>query len=274
MNKVLLVVAALMVLSFGGKAVQAADMPVKAAPVPVFSWSGCYVGVQAGYKWGSTDHIYGGLAGGAPQPGAPAGFDATGWFHVNGAVGGGEAGCQYQWGSWVWGIEIDGSFSAAEGQSNPSAAAIALPGAIDPRTLFSTSERWLATARGRLGYAWDNWLWYVTAGAAWGGFDLHNGLPVSVNPAANFAAERKTAAGWVVGYGTEYNLGHGWSVKSESLYIQFDRMHYGDQPFPCAPPAFPGNGGCPNADVKMHEWIWRVGMNYKFDWYTPVVAKY
>ena len=61
MKKLLLATAALMALSFGGSAVQAADMPVKAVkPIPVFSWTGCYVGVQVGYKWGSSRQEYGG----------------------------------------------------------------------------------------------------------------------------------------------------------------------------------------------------------------------
>ena len=81
--------------------------------------------------------------------------------------------------------------------------------------------------------------------------------------------------GWIVGIGTEYALIGGWSVKSEWLYANFGTFHYGDEPGLV-------NGctaGC-SADVKMHEYIWRVGMNYRFDWATfgkgkaPVVAKY
>ena len=82
--------------------------------------------------------------------------------------------------------------------------------------------------------------------------------------------------GWIVGVGTEYALLGGWSVKGEWLYANFGSMRYGD--------AQPGivNGcisGCVNADVKMYQYIWRVGMNYRFDasWgkgKAPVVAKY
>ena len=45
---------------------------------------------------------------------------------------------------------------------------------IDPVRRFSTDQRWLATARGRLGYAADRWMWYVTGGAAWSGFDVND----------------------------------------------------------------------------------------------------
>ena len=115
MKKLLLASAALMALSFGGSAVQAADMPVKAAPIPVFSWSGCYVGVQVGAKWGKSQHVSTGDHNGVVVPGFAG--NLTPEFNVNGALGGGEAGCQVQWGNWVWGVEVDGSWVAAEGQS-------------------------------------------------------------------------------------------------------------------------------------------------------------
>ena len=54
---------------------------------------------------------------GVPDAFAPVGHRLDGLYNVNGAVGGGEAGCNYQVGNWVWGVEIDGSWSAAEGQS-------------------------------------------------------------------------------------------------------------------------------------------------------------
>ena len=92
----------------------------------------------------------------------------TGNYNVNGPLGGGEAGCNYQTGNWVWGIEVDGSWADASGQGQPSAPAILARGQPGlPR--FTTNERWLMTARGRLGWAADKWLWYVTAGGAWSG---------------------------------------------------------------------------------------------------------
>ena len=82
--------------------------------------------------------------------------------------------------------------------------------------------------------------------------------------------------GWVVGIGTEYALIGGWSVKSEWLYANFGTFHYGDEPGLV--------NGCTAAasapTSRCHEYIWRVGMNYRFDWATfgkgkaPVVAKY
>ena len=105
MKKLLLASAALMALSVGGNAVQAADMPVKAPPVVVWNWSGCYVGVQAGYKWGKSEVDYG-----QNTLGRPVGSQANDDITLNGALGGGTVGCQYQWGTWVWGVEGDFSW--------------------------------------------------------------------------------------------------------------------------------------------------------------------
>jgi outer membrane immunogenic protein len=253
-QKLLLATAALTALSFGGSAVQAADMPVKAvAPVPVHTWSGCYVGVQVGYKWGKSEHTSTGFNNGVAN--GTAGDNITPWFNANGALGGAEGGCQYQWGNWVWGVEVDGSWVAAEGQSNdipPFATTF----------LSKTSERWQAMARGRIGYAWDKWLWYVTGGGTWAGIDITSFSPTVPTAAAT---ERHSRGGWVVGYGTEYDLGHGWSVKGESLYTDYGTFRALSSTV---------SGCCTERDVRYYEWVWRFGMNYRFDWYTPVVAKY
>ena len=274
MHKLLTAGAALLALGLSVPA-KAADMPVKyVAPAPVFTWTGCYVGAHIGYKWGTSKQTYGGLINGLPGPAnIPAGLDITDNYDVNGPVGGAQGGCNYQTGAWVWGVEVDGGWSSASGQAGPNANAIAL--GFNPNFLYTTNERWLATARGRLGWAADRWMWYVTGGAAWSGFDLnrYNGTGIA---GGQRVPTRVNKTGWVVGVGTEYALLGGWSVKSEFLYANFGSMHYGDEPGIV-------NGctaGCTNGDAKMYEYIWRVGMNYRFDWASwgkgkaPVVAKY
>jgi len=229
--------------------------------------------VHIGYKWGTSKQTYGGTRAGVPDAFLPVGADLTGNYNVNGPVGGGQGGCNYQTGNWVWGVEIDAGWADASGQANPTQEAI--NAGANPGRVFTTNERWLATARGRLGWAADKWLWYVTGGASWTGIDVNNDA-IAVAANANRVPTRVNRNGWIVGVGTEYALLGGWSVKSEWLYANFGTMHYGDEPGIV-------NGctaGCANADVKMHEYIWRVGMNYRFDWATfgkgkgPVVAKY
>ena len=91
----------------------------------------------------------------------------------------------------------------------------------------------------------------------------------------NRAPTRVNRSGWVVGVGTEYALIGGWSVKSELLYANFGTFHYDDSPGLRTPAS---SALAPTS--RCREYIWRVGMNYRFDWATfgkgkaPVVAKY
>jgi len=285
MHKLLTAGVALLALGLSVPA-QAADMPVKyVAPAPVFTWTGCYVGVHVGYKWGTSKQSYAGYRDGVPYRPDLVGLDLTGNYDVNGPVGGAQGGCNYQTGAWVWGVEVDGGWSSASGQAQLNQTAYQA-GALNfnyPTHLYTTNERWLATARVRLGWAADRWLWYVTGGAAWSGFDVNNYDPVQIQApySLNRQPTRVNKTGWIVGVGSEYALLGGWSVKSEFLYANFGTLHYGDEPSEVNGCTY--NITCINADVKMHEFIWRVGMNYRFDWATfgkgkgkapAVVAKY
>src|SRR5262252_1637472 len=106
MNKLLIGSVALAAMIAGPA--MAADMPLKAPPpVPVFSWTGCYWGGQIGYGWAR--------ARATATAGVFNGADKTAQYNVSGELGGGEIGCNYQVGNWVWGVEVteDQSFSAA-----------------------------------------------------------------------------------------------------------------------------------------------------------------
>ncbi len=144
MNAKFSLVAALSVLALGGVA-SAADLPRRntaptayVAPVPVFTWTGLYAGVNAGYSWGS-------------QKGAA---DAT-YGSLDGAQVGGTIGYNYQMGQIVLGVEGDDAWNQARGSK---------AGAISKSTN-------VATARGRIGYAVDRVLLFTTAGYAGGAVD-------------------------------------------------------------------------------------------------------
>ena len=117
---------------------------------------------------------------------------------------------------------------------------------VNPNFRFTTNERWLMTARGRLGWAADRWLWYVTGGAAWSGSTSTTTTAPALPPRSG-QPTRVNKGGWVVGIGTEYALIGGWSVKSEWLYANFGIAALRRR-------ARLVNGctaGCANADVKM-----------------------
>jgi outer membrane immunogenic protein len=150
---------------------------------------------------------------------------------------------------------VDGAWSRAKGDAGPTPGAIAA--GSNPLRNFETEQDWIATARARLGYAADKWLWYVTGGVAYAGLEVNNDACAVAANACRVPTSVKRF-GWIAGVGTEYALGGGWSAKGEALYANFGTFHYDDSP------AANGCVQCYSMDVKMHEWILRLGINYRF----------
>ena len=281
MNKLLIASVALAAASLGGPAL-AADMPVKAPPppVPVFTWTGCYVGLYIGDDWGKFQStVNTPTVRVATSPATP--FAATAGLtgqitndtHMSGFLGGGTVGCNYQVYNWVWGIEVDGGVTNKDGQDF-----LLPPFNPNPANLYINQihESWLGTARVRLGYAvWDKWLWYVTGGGAWARVKetewLQNQAAIGVGPTAFQAVNSSTSNiwGWTVGVGTEYALGYGWSIKSEFLYIDLGTHSFLNPGYALANAA--------PVDTRIRDYVFKFGMNYKFGWVgksPAVVARY
>jgi outer membrane immunogenic protein len=247
---------ALLAIGLEGTAARAADMPVTAPPPPVVvaNWTGCYAGLSAGASVGKSHQTAvaetAAIRGGAlVLPGAGA---TLGAHHLTGFIGGAGLGCNYQAGAWVFGVEGDWSVTNKEGQSSEPINF--------PNWIASTKERWLATARLRLGYTvWDKSLLYVTGGGAWTKVDILSAL-IPGGPGLASFTQTDQRAGWTAGIGWEYALGYGWSVKSEFLYVKFDtwRTFTGG--------AIPANVFAPR-EVKLEDFIVRAGMSYKFGGY-------
>jgi outer membrane immunogenic protein len=255
----------------------AADMPLKAPPpVVYYNWSGCYVGGHVGGKSSRADLTYGNTLG-LGFPGSPivpvAGAAVTdGSIYMSGALAGGQVGCQYEFaGGWLIGVEGDGSWTQSDGQGRVLAGTPFGPGGIafGPGNLRAqVTEHWMATARAKLGYAWDKWMFYVTGGGAWAavrtsvwGNQFVAGGLFGVAP-----EQEQTLSGWTAGFGAEYALGYGWSIKGEYLYMDFSRQTYFGTNIP---PIFS------EYNLHLRQSVARFGLNYKFDWgYGPVVAKY
>ena len=186
------------VLMLAGGAVSAADLPsgrlLPPAPaLPAFyDWSGVYLGGQAGYSWGS-DRMKQLLTAGRMPLGVS--FDV----HPDSAIGGVQAGFNYQIGSFVLGVEGDvEAMRARSGFHDPSR----VRSAGDPGGLVRVQQDWQALARARIGYAFDRFMIYGTGGAAFTNFDYKY-----YNPLAGFGEGGKfSKTGWTAGGGVDYAL--------------------------------------------------------------------
>jgi outer membrane immunogenic protein len=201
---------------------QAADIPLK-APVVVapFSWTGIYLGINAGYGTGqSTGDAYctnpaGVVSGIGCSSAMPAALKQSGGF-VGGQVGG-----NYQTGMFVWGVEADIHVS----HINDSTGAVALPCCIlVPPVPGSTLVRsanldWFGTVRGRLGLAiWDRTLIYGTGGLMYGEEVASFLAAAPPSPVTFPGYSSATHSGWVAGGGIEYAFTDRISAKVEGLY--------------------------------------------------------
>jgi outer membrane immunogenic protein len=235
----------------------AADLPMKAAPMPapVWSWTGFYVGAHAGAGWGTTETTLTSIA--APGLGVAAIGLPLAQNSRSGFLGGGQVGYNYQSGWAVFGIQGDIAGMDVKG-TTPCIIAISCTSKSD----------WLATATGRIGgVVADRALIYVKGGGAW----MHNDQSATVSAAGGLGigglgggaltSASSTAQGWLLGFGTEYAFSSNWSAFLEYDYIDFQGKNV----------AFPLNGalGFPagsviNADVVNKLSIAKVGVNYKF----------
>jgi outer membrane immunogenic protein len=271
MNKFMVGSTALIALAAAGSA-GAADLPVKAPPMvaaPVFSWTGCYIGVHAGYGWGQNRNSFGdAIASGLTEvEGFPAEFGPFN-HNTNGGVVGGQVGCNQQFANnWVVGIEgelwwsgMKGSFTAPEDGADPGTF-----------SRFESRNRWDGDLALRLGYAWGRSLLYGKAGVAVGSFrytEWHDDFP-STHACPNFGTcsvdITNTRAGLLLGAGWEYAWTNNWTFK-----VEYDYINYGSTNI-----AYPSLGaGLPPFPVKDTKQIVKAGVNYKFDWGGPVVARY
>jgi outer membrane immunogenic protein len=268
-------------LSLGiASAAFAADIPAKApvykAPVvAAFNWAGWYAGLNAGGAWGHSD------------PSTSTVFSPAGYFaatsvtaigvagqqraKTSGFTGGGQLGYNWQWGNTVFGLETDFEYFRQNGSATSGAVyPCCAPTAFTINSSVTTD--WLFTARPRLGWAVNNWLFYVTGGLALTELKGNFTFTDTFATALETASVSKTKAGWTVGGGVEAGLWGNWTAKVEYLYVDFGSTSATSSNLTAfAPPiAFPANVFAHSLDLRSN--IVRFGLNYKFG--GPVVANY
>jgi outer membrane immunogenic protein len=191
--------------------------PTKAPPyMPVYNWTGFYIGINGGGAWGGSA------------------WDTTGGFNTSGGLVGGTVGYNYQMGQAVLGVEGDIDWASISGTTVTGCA-----------LGCKTSDSWLSTVRGRLGYAADRFMPFVTAGGAFG--DIKASTP-------GLGGSSATNAGWTAGGGLEFAIAGGWSAKAEYLYVDLGKFNCGT--------------GCTAVgtvdNVTFHTNLLRAGLNYRF----------
>lgn len=197
-------------------------MPAKAPAfvAPVYSWTGLYLGVNAGYGWGRSEWTSGGVS--------------TDRFNADGAMVGGTVGYNMQMGQWVAGIEGDIAWSDMRGDTGTG---------LCVGVVCETRNNWLGTARGRIGYAFNGMMPYVTGGAAVG--------DIEATPTGG-SSTTETKVGWTLGGGVEAAITGPWTAKVEYLYADL------------------GKGSCDTSvcgtptDVDLTTNIVRAGVNFRF----------
>ena len=213
----------------------ASDLPSRkapayfASPAPVFTWTGFYVGLNAGAairadQSANNGSYYTGY--GLPYYGYGASSSSNVAF-----IGGGQLGYNLQTGPVVFGLEADFDYRSGFGKGG-----------------------FLGTARGRLGYAFnDAWMLYATGGLAYGNTFNDNSYL--------FNSSNSMRIGYAVGGGVEYAVSRNWSIKGEYLFTDLGRSnlsYYGVAP------------------QRSQSHLVRLGVNYRFnsDGPTAVVARY
>ncbi|HEY1864174.1 MAG TPA: outer membrane beta-barrel protein [Roseiarcus sp.] len=277
MNRWLKGVAIAALTAIGTVAAQAADLPTrKEAPAPVFvpppfTWTGFYVGVNAGGIWPSGSRnatIFAPAAFAFPvSTFFPGGLGSQ----SAGFIGGGQAGYNWQTGAFVLGVETD--FDGTTLSKSVDRTGLPFTGAGVPTILLGdtltihakTSLSWLGTTRARLGFVAtpDNRLMiYATGGVAYGGgssnfsvFDAATGSFWSGNPSS-------TRVGWTIGGGAEYAFTNNITIKGEYLYADLGSSNFTSVGNTAVATNFPGV--YVSGKINYNASIFRAGINYKF----------
>jgi outer membrane immunogenic protein len=294
MNKLVLAGIALTSLLAAGSAT-AADMRLKAPPPPPPpTWTGFYLGANAGYGWrdtaqtsfvGNDVYAVAFLTGGLVIPSGPPVVPPA--YRLRGGFGGLQAGYNWQVNPYLL-VGVEADFQGSSIYGNGTTASLVAPPSLADTINIEQRIRWFGTARARLGFLpTSNWLIYGTGGFAYGQIDES----INVGFAGNFlavttgingfsalcvvpgvpnsgncftGASSRTASGWTAGGGTEWMVLPNFTVKAEYLYV---RLGGGDSFNAVAQTPNPGER--PSSfrvfwgSADFH--VARVGFNYKLN---------
>jgi outer membrane immunogenic protein len=240
MKKLLLSASAIVAVAALSTSAFAADLPAR-----TYTKAPAYTAPAVVYNW--TGFYIGGHVGGAFGDSSSIQGD-SGRF-----LGGVQGGADYQFATnWVIGIEAQYSWMDSSNTGR------VFPGG----TVISSNNDQLGSVTGRLGYTWGPALLYAKGGYAW-----KDGNSINVASAAGIAQPFTTSGnakdGYTVGAGLEYMFTPNWSAKVEYQYYNFGNTTFTSGPAPIV-----------GASYNNDEHTIKAGLNYRFGWGGPVVARY
>ena len=215
--------------------------PAYSAPAMIYNWTGFYIGGHIGGDWRGNNAF---------------GNNSNGQF-----IAGVQGGADYQFAqSWVIGVEANYSFKVND--NNNTGFAFVGPGGAAGLVTNNASNRGLGSVTARLGWTWGPGLLYVKGGYGFRDNGSNIGVTIAGLPVA-FTYNRRQD-GYTIGGGLEYMFTQNWSGKLEYQYFNF-----GNSQFVAGPPALVALGS-----FRSDEHTFKAGLNYRFNWGGPVVAKY
>ena len=221
---------------FGARAPYYQNALVPAYVAPIYNWTGFYIGGHLGGAF-TSDNNFNGLT---------TGNNGNGRF-----LGGVQVGADWQFATnWVFGAE--GQFSWLSGSV----------GAVFPSGFaYTNNQRGLGSITARVGYTWGPGLVYVKGGYAFS--DNNDSVTSPAGILVPFATSDDHRNGYTVGAGVEYMFAPNWSAKVEYQYYNFGNANF------TAPAAL-----VPSGSFSTDDHVVKVGVNYRFNWGAPLVARY
>jgi outer membrane immunogenic protein len=256
--------------------------PAKAptAPVEVVNWTGLYIGGNFGYSWGRADSDFT-----LSVTGTTTTTTNNNRQSINGVLGGGQIGYNWQSSAFVYGLEADfqgadqkGRFIALDTNPTDVKNAGGAPGCTIggtstpcPNAITSTLGQqlvWFGTVRGRLGYlVAPRWLVYGTGGLAYGRVKS-DFLSVEPDGETDVSRWTETRVGWAAGAGVEAMLLGRWTGRLEYLHVDLTRNGSTNSTFFHSGFFTPPPGivlGTFAINTRATDEIVRVGLNYSFE---------
>jgi outer membrane immunogenic protein len=268
----------------------AADMRVKAPvlkapPPPIFSWTGCYIGGNGGWKWGrfnETDTTLPVTFLGTTVSAAAVTVDGRG----DSLAAGGQLGCRYETNEHVvFGLEGDVDWVDVRASTmltdplTPVPFVAAGPGVLGD--MFRMTQRWESSIRGSIGYDVNHFLLYVTGGVAFTRVDKDAAFPALTVGGTffpgTFGSDSHTFTGWTIGGGGAYAIDNNWDIGAEYRYTEYRNQDFNLGSISAICFGLAGNCAVTpvtgRTNLKTSEVL--VKLNYRFGWFgAPLVAKY